>query len=87
MTQVVVVDSPDQSRYEARDDGELIGVLDYRRTQSSITVDHVEVVPAMRGQGIGDLLVKAAVDDARQADLELIPICPFAAAWLARNPG
>lgn len=87
MTQVVVQDAPDRDRYEARDGEELIGVLDYRRTPSTIMLDHVEVIPARRGQGIADLIVSKAVNEARAANLEVVPICSYAVAWLAHHSG
>lgn len=85
MTQVHVLDASDRDRYEAREGDELIGLLDYRRYDGCVSLDHVEVVPAARGRGIGDLLVGAAVEDARKAGLEIVPVCPFAAAWLKRH--
>jgi len=76
------VDAPDKNRYEALDSGELIGVLDYRREGNQIMLDHVEVVPAQRGKGIGELLVSAAVNEARADGVQVVPVCPFAVAWL-----
>lgn len=41
-------------------------------------IDHTEVSEAYAGQGIGKKLLLAAVEFARQNDLKIIPLCPFA---------
>jgi hypothetical protein len=43
-----------------------------------ITVDHTLVDESMRGQGIALKLVKAVVDYARERQLKIIPLCPYA---------
>ncbi|WP_223034264.1 GNAT family N-acetyltransferase [Hanstruepera marina] len=45
-----------------------------------IIIDHTEVDDSLRGQGVGKLLVKAAVDYARELQIKILPLCPFAAA-------
>ncbi|WP_162907316.1 GNAT family N-acetyltransferase [Allorhizocola rhizosphaerae] len=86
MTQIVVVDAPERSRFEALEAGELVGICDYHRSDGVITLDRVEVVPAQRGRGIGEQIVQAAVTAARAENLEVIPHCWFAAAWLRSHP-
>ena len=39
-----------------------IGEMTYRRTGTSIIIDHTEVDPAMRGRGLARQLVTAAVE-------------------------
>ncbi|MCW2725330.1 MAG: hypothetical protein JWN35_2251 [Frankiales bacterium] len=38
------------------------------------------------GHGVGGALVREAVGWARGEGLEVVPLCPFAASWLERNP-
>jgi predicted GNAT family acetyltransferase len=38
------------------------------------------------GHGVGGALVGEAVGCARGEGLEVVPLCPFAASWLERNP-
>jgi uncharacterized protein len=47
---------------------------------------HAEVDPALRGTGVGDALVRAAMDYARQAGQKVNPTCPFVRGWLTRHP-
>ncbi len=41
-------------------------------------IDHTEVNEAFAGQGVGKKLVMKAVDYARDNNLKIIPLCPFA---------
>jgi hypothetical protein len=41
-------------------------------------IDHTEVKEGNEGKGLGKLLVKAAVDFARNRQLKILPLCPFA---------
>ena len=45
-----------------------------------IIIDHTEVDESLKGQGIGYSLVEEAIKLARQQDLKIMPLCPFAAA-------
>lgn len=42
-----------------------------------IIVDHTHVGDSLRGQGVGEKLVAAAVDYAREKNLLIVPLCPF----------
>lgn len=53
------------------------GVLDYR---------HTFVPEAHRERGIGEALVVAALDHARERDLRVVPSCPFVQHVLGRRP-
>lgn len=43
-------------------------------------IDHTEVAPVLRGKNIGAQLVQAAVDMAREKQIKILPLCPFAKA-------
>ena len=45
-----------------------------------IIIDHTEVDPAFGGQGVGKKMVLAAVDFARENNIKILPLCPFAKA-------
>ncbi|MFY7069341.1 GNAT family N-acetyltransferase [Nocardiopsis changdeensis] len=42
--------------------------------------------PGVRGQGVGSALARAALDEARAANLRVLATCPFFAGWIARHP-
>lgn len=50
-----------------------------------IIIDHTGVQEAFNGQGVGKKLVLASVAFARQNDLKILPLCPFAKATFQRN--
>jgi uncharacterized protein len=52
---------------------------------AAIIIDHTEVPEAFKGQGIGLMLVRRAVEDARAAGKKIMPLCPFAAAQFRRH--
>lgn len=80
-----MVDNPESQRYEVREDGKLLAVLDYRRLPDAVAFDSVEVEPEYRGQGVGDLLVSTAVGMVRAEGMTVEPHCPFVMDWLARE--
>lgn len=43
-----------------------------------IIIDHTEVSDELRGKGVGEKLVRKAVDFAREESISIIPLCPFA---------
>jgi len=73
-------------RYEARDDGDLAGFLDYVVKHDRLALIHTEVLASHKGRGVGERLVRFALDDARQHDLRVIVICSYARAYVERHP-
>jgi len=43
-----------------------------------IIIDHTEVNPGKNGKGLGKKMVEQAVLFAREKNLKIIPLCPFA---------
>ncbi|GAA2116934.1 GNAT family N-acetyltransferase [Actinomadura alba] len=85
---VEVSDVPEAKRYEARVDEEpkVAGVADYIRTTELVAFVHTEVAPEYEGRGVGSALARTALDEARAANLRVLPTCPFFAGWIARHP-
>ena len=53
--------------------------------KTQIIIDHTEVSDELRGQSIGDKLLEAVVSYAREKEMKIIPLCPFAKARLEKN--
>jgi hypothetical protein len=51
-----------------------------------VVLDHTEVDDSLRGQGVARMLVEAAVSWAREQQVKLVPVCPFAKAVFDRVP-
>jgi uncharacterized protein len=83
---ITVADRPDRGQYEIESDGERVGLLTYRLVDGMITYRHTEIDPSVGGRGLGSVLVRFALDDARARGLTVIPLCPFVAAFIVRHP-
>lgn len=86
MSEPVVVDNPAASRFELRLDGELAGRVDYLPAGDSVIIAHTEVADGHEGEGLGGILVRAALEGIHEQGKTAIPTCPFAAAYIRRNP-
>lgn len=65
----------------ATEDGAKAGEMTYSKAgDDKIIIDHTEVDPAFGGQGVGKKMVLAAVDFARENNIKILPLCPFAKA-------
>ncbi len=61
--------------------------MTYSRANATLVIiDHTEVDPSLKGQGVGRLLLNAAVSWARETGTRIIALCPFAAAQFASDP-
>ena len=69
------------------DNGKQIATMNYVFAgEKQFIIEHTEVNPEYNGQGLGKLLVKAAVDFARINDLKISPLCPYANAVFKKTP-
>ncbi|MBA3985230.1 MAG: N-acetyltransferase [Flavobacteriales bacterium] len=68
------------------DDHKIVAEMAYVYSSSSeITINHTEVKPALKGQGIGVLLLDATVAFARKNNLKIAPLCPFVEVQFERD--
>ncbi len=80
-----VTDVSDRRRFEIAVDGAVMGFANYRRRPGVISFIHTEIDPAHKGEGLGTLLVKAALDTARAEGLAVLPYCPFVQGFIDRH--
>lgn len=74
-----------RNRYELTVDGQT-AVCAFNRLKAAVMFTHTEVPEALEGRGVGSTLVRGALDDVRAQGLEVIPLCPFVAAFIRRHP-
>lgn len=48
-------------------------------------LDHTLVADVLRGKGVGNMLVEAAVSYSRDKNIKIIPLCPFARSVFERT--
>ena len=80
-----VVDRPEAHRYELLADGELAGFAEYQLSPGEILFIHTEIDEAYEGKGLGSVLVRHVLDDARERGLAVLPLCPFLRSWIGRH--
>ena len=73
------------SRLEMVEGGEIV-FADYRRADGRLIIDHVEAPVALRGTGAAGRFMAALAERARADGVKLVPLCSYAAHWLARHP-
>lgn len=88
MSDVVVSDAPDSSRFEIHVDGALAGFAEYRLRDdgATVAVTHTEIDDAYAGQGLATQLAVAVLDGLRADGRALLPFCPFFRGYLAKHP-
>jgi uncharacterized protein len=86
VTEAAVTDNAAEERYELASNGSLLGVIEYRDRPDARVLVHTEVDPEHEGEGLGSRLVEGALQDMRERNLELIPLCPFVRAYLRSHP-
>lgn len=79
-------DGPTKGRYVIRIDGHEAEMTYSKAGEKRIIIDHTGVPDALRGLGLGPLLVKRGVEDARKEGKKIIPLCPFAKGYIERHP-
>lgn len=83
---VEVRKNEERQRYEAMVDGQVAGFAEYRPVGNAMMLPHTEVDSAHEGGGVGSALARHALDDIRSAGKQVIPMCPFIAAYIRRHP-
>src|SRR5690242_5596013 len=82
--QFSVIDNEAENEYEVHAEGE-VAILTYERQGKRITFYHTEVPPKLEGRGIAGMLAGAALEAARADGLEVVPLCPYVAAYIRRH--
>lgn len=78
--------NPEQTRYEARDGDEVVGLITYRHADGVLALLHTEVNKDREGQGIAGQIARAALEDAAESGVLLNPVCPYVRGYLDKHP-
>lgn len=72
--------------FYAINQGQQQGELTYQwQGDTTISIDHTWVDPALRGQGVARQLLDAAVAFAREKGIKILPRCSYAVAVFKRD--
>jgi predicted GNAT family acetyltransferase len=77
-------DLDSQGRFEAGEGVDTVFAR-YRLEGDHLYIDHVEAPPHLRGTGAAGALMEEIVGFAGARRLTIVPICSYAAHWLARR--
>lgn len=80
-----VRDNPREQRFEL-DTDEGLAVACYRWDGDIMMIFHTEVPRDLRGRGIGEVLVRGVLDEARRRKVKMLPLCWFVREFVERNP-
>jgi len=80
-----VRNNEDLNRYELVVDDALVGIADYRLDGETLVFPHTEIVPRLRGRGLGEQLVRGALDDVRRRNAKVRPLCWFVDEFIQHN--
>lgn len=79
MVQIEREDNGKKGRFAIFENKDLAGEMTYTWAgKEKFIIDHTEVGEDFGGKGYGKMLVDAAVEYARENNLKVIPLCPFA---------
>ena len=76
----------ERNRYILTVDGEEAGYIEFDDMGDVIDMPHTVVDERFGGRGYGGLLVKHALDDARERGMKVEPTCPYIDRWIEKHP-
>ena len=83
---IEVTNARERSRYEIALDGRVVGFADYRPAGDRVVFPHTVIDAPLRGQGLGERLVRAALDDVRRHGCKVVARCWFVAEFIDAHP-
>lgn len=86
---MIVQQTDDQKKgaFFVEQDAERLAEMTYSWAgEDKFIIDHTDVSDTLRGQGIGRHLLDAAVDFAREKQVKIIPLCPYAKSVFDKDP-
>ncbi len=83
---IKIIHEKDEKRSAAYDGDKNIGESTYSESKNLWIIDHTFVEEEYGGQGIAGKLVEKLVEEARKADIKIIPLCPFAEREFRNKP-
>jgi predicted GNAT family acetyltransferase len=83
---IEVTDNAVASRYEISVDGALVGFADYRMSDGRVVFPHTVITPSMRERGLAAILVRHALDAAREAGRVVVPACWYVEQFVDEHP-
>jgi len=72
-------DNTEKGAFFVRENEQLLAEMSYVWSgDNRIIIDHTEVDPSLKGQGVGKKLFDRVIAFSREKNLKVLPLCPFA---------
>jgi predicted GNAT family acetyltransferase len=85
--EVTVENNAESRSYDAFIDGEVAGSIVYEQAgDRRVVFTHTFVEPRFRRRGVGNMLVRGALDDVRAKGVTLTNFCDFVARYIDAHP-
>jgi len=81
-----LIDNEKEKQYEFHVDGKLVKIEYIKSVNGEIFLTHTETPVSLEGSGLASALAEEALKDIEEKKLRLIPMCPFIAAYIRKNP-
>ena len=82
---ISIVKNEELNRFEIYSDGELAGFAEFKVANQKISYTHTEIDPRFGGQGLGSQLIREALAEPLEQNLEVAPYCSFVSAYIKKN--
>ncbi len=80
-----LINNENAKQYELEAEG-LKARIEYIIAKNNVIyLTHTEVPSQLEGKGIGSTIVKLALEDIKSREMQLMPLCPFVAAYIKRH--
>lgn len=85
--EIKLVDESTKGYAIAKENETTAGKMTYSKASTEfIIIDHTEVDPSFKGKGVGKQLLYKIVEMAREKNIKILPLCPFAKAMFEKLP-
>lgn len=87
MIEIKIEDNAKKGRFVLLEEGKEAGEMTFTWAgEQKLIIDHTGIGEEHGGKGYGKMLLAKAVEFAREKDIKVIPLCPFAKAMIDRDP-
>ena len=87
MLEIRHIDNGKKGEYFIGEDGHHLAEMAYTWAgEDKFIIDHTTVGDELRGQGVGRKLLDQAIEFAREKNIKIIPLCPFAKSQFDKDP-
>ena len=84
--EILLKDDGSKGFARAKENDKQAGEMTYSIAGTAlIIIDHTEVNPEYNGKGVGKQLLYKIVEMARDKNIKIIPLCPFAASVFKKD--